>query len=140
MRPSANQRLHNWVRRGLVAAFLITLALGAAAPAAVAQEAPAPTTTSTTAAPSVDDIAVGLRGEHDALALRVLDDQDVAPSAPPSDDLGDRIVEALVHTGPLTPRQLRAACRVRMARVYDVLRLLAADGRVVRNGAGYQLA
>lgn len=91
------------------------------------------------AAPSVDNIPVGLRGDNDALALRVLDDEETAES-PPSDDLGDRMLEALADAGPLTPRQLRAACHVRMARVYDVLQLLAAEGRVVRNGAGYLLA
>jgi sugar-specific transcriptional regulator TrmB len=39
----------------------------------------------------------------------------------------------------MTPRQLRAACRVRMARVYEALQVLAADGIVVQNGAGYRL-
>ncbi len=93
------------------------------------------------AAASVDDIAVGLRGDNNVMALRVLDDEEEASDVPPpSDDLADRIVEALADEGSLTPRQLRAVCHVRMARVYDVLQLLAADGRVVRNGAGYHLA
>jgi hypothetical protein len=92
------------------------------------------------AAPSVDDIAVGLRGDSNALALRVLDDQEAPDVPPPSDDLADRIVGALAGAGPLTPRQLRAVCHVRMARVYDVLQLLAVDGRIARNGAGYHLA
>jgi len=92
-------------------------------------------------APSVDDIAVGLvADDHDALALRVLD-EDECPASPPSDDddLGQRIVDALTEAAPMTPRQLRAACRVRMARVYHALEALAADGVVVRNGAGYRL-
>lgn len=94
------------------------------------------------AAPSVDDIAVGLRGDEGALALGVLHEDEAPTSAPPSDDLGERIVEALADGEPLTPRQLRAACRVRMARVYDALQQLADDGRVVQgvNGAGFRLA
>lgn len=65
-----------------------------------------------------------------------------APSPPPSDDLGERIVEALADGSSLTPRQLRAACRVRMARVYDTLQQLADDGRAIQGtgGAGFRLA
>lgn len=93
------------------------------------------------AAPSLDDIAVGLCGELDTLALRVLDDDELhdAGDASPTDDLGERILTALARGQPLTPRELRAVCRVRMARVYDALRQLADDGRVVGNGAGYHL-
>ena len=91
------------------------------------------------AAPSVDDIAVGLRGSDDALALRVLDDETV-PDPPAHAGLAELIVDTLTAAGPQTPRQLRAACRVRMARVYDVLRHLADDGRVVHAGDAYQLA
>ena len=94
------------------------------------------------AAPSVNDIAVGLRGPPDALALSVLDDAQVndADAPAPTAELTDRIVEALASGQPLTPRQLRAVCRVRMARVYGALRQLTRDGRVVGNGAGYRLA
>lgn len=90
---------------------------------------------------SVDDIAVGLvSDDDDALALRVLGEDDECPASPPSDDdIGQRIVDALAEAAPMTPRQLRAACRVRMARVYDALQALATDGVVVRNGAGYRL-
>jgi len=94
-------------------------------------------------APSVDDIAVGLRAgaDDDALALRILDDNDEIAAASPADDnrIGERIVEALAGAAPMTPRQLRAVCRVRMARVYEALQGLAADGIVVRNGVGYHL-
>lgn len=94
------------------------------------------------AAPSVADIAVDLRGDPDALALRVLDDDELhdADALSPADDLGDRIVAALARGQPLTPRQLRAECHVRMARVYDALRQLGQDGRVIGNGTGYRLA
>lgn len=92
-------------------------------------------------APSVDHIAVGLRGDHGALALRVLDDDGTVATATPSDhdNLADRIVEALADAAPMTPRQLRAVCRVRMVRIYEALQALAADGIVTRNGAGYCL-
>jgi hypothetical protein len=93
------------------------------------------------AAPSVDDVPVGLRGEPDALALCVLGDDEVLEADdPPADDLGARIVAALARGQPLTPRQLRSSCRVRMARVYGTLRQLADEGRVVGNGVGYRLA
>jgi predicted transcriptional regulator len=70
--------------------------------------------------------------------LRVLDDDE--PRAPPQATLADKIVETLTSTGPQTPRELRAACGVRMARVYDALRHLADDGRVVQDHGAYQLA
>ena len=40
----------------------------------------------------------------------------------------------------MTPRRLRDASHVRMARVYDALAALLATGKVVRDGAGYRLA
>jgi hypothetical protein len=90
------------------------------------------------AAPSVDDIPVGLRGDHDTLALRVLDNG-ITPEAAAPGNLGDLIIDALTAAGPQTPRQLRVACRVRMARVYDALRRLTDDGRVRHHGDAYRL-
>jgi hypothetical protein len=91
------------------------------------------------AAPSIDDIPIALQGHDDALALRVLDnDEPRAP--PPQATVADKIVDTLTSTGPQTPRELRAACGVRMARVYDALRHLADDGRVVQDHGAYQLA
>ena len=67
-------------------------------------------------------------------------DGTVATATPSDhDNLADRIVEALADAAPMTPRQLRAVCRVRMVRIYEALQALAADGIVTRNGAGYCL-
>jgi hypothetical protein len=96
------------------------------------------------AAPSVDDIPVGLRDDDGGLCLRTLDDDEEITETPPSGDghadLDNRILAALSTAEPLTPRQLRSACRVRMARIYDALQRLGAARRILRNGAGYRLA
>lgn len=92
------------------------------------------------AAPSVENIPVVLRGADDALALRVLDDNSNDHDGSPPDDLPARIIETLTHAGPLSSRELRAACHVRMARVYEALRDLAEASLVVRDGDAYRVA
>ena len=93
------------------------------------------------AAPSVDDIPIELHASDGELTLRVVDShtENASDAASSEDNLRDRIVAAIAETGPLTPRQLRAACRVRMASVYRELRELTAAGRVVHAGDTYQL-
>lgn len=93
------------------------------------------------AAPSVDDIPLELHAADGDLTLRVVDDPAEHAGAAQSseDNLRDRIVAAIANAGPLTPRQLRAACRVRMASVYRELRELAATGRVIHAGDAYHL-
>jgi hypothetical protein len=95
------------------------------------------------AARSVDDIPLVLRASESELTLRVLDDaaaEDASVAHSPDGALGERIVAAIAQAGPLTPRQLRAACRARMATVYRELRDLAASGRLVHAGDVYCLA
>jgi hypothetical protein len=93
-------------------------------------------------APALDELPVALCSDGDSLALRVVEPGTVAElpvSSEPS--LGDRILEALRSApAPLTPRELRDACRVRMARAYQALAELAARGAVTRDGSSYRLA
>jgi hypothetical protein len=96
-------------------------------------------------APGLDELPVALAADGDALALRVVERKTAADApgetttaAPPLTDL---IVGALRESSkPMTPRRLRDACRVRMARVYDALGELAGTGRVLRDGARYRPA
>ena len=84
-----------------------------------------------------------LSGE--VLALRVADKPNLdgsPPSSPTKSDppLGDRLLELLRESAaPMTPRSLRQASHVRMARVYDALSALLTAGQVIRDGAGYRL-
>lgn len=93
-------------------------------------------------APGLDDLPVALCSKGDALALRVVERTAVvdtpATAAPPLTEL---ILGALRNSSqPMTPRQLRDACRVRMARVYDALGKLAGSGAVVHDGCRYRPA
>jgi len=94
------------------------------------------------AAPSTSGVALELRADGNALALSVVD-----PVADPLPERGttpsalDRIEHALANAaGPLSLRQLRHLCRLRMATLCDVLTTLRAEGRVLKAGGGYQLA
>jgi hypothetical protein len=93
-------------------------------------------------APGLDDLPVQLCSEGDALALRLVERKAGATLPPTAEPiLTDRILGALRESPePMTPRQLRDACRVRMARVYDALAELAQIGTVVRSGAAYRSA
>jgi hypothetical protein len=97
-------------------------------------------------APGVDDMPVELRADGEVLALRVADHSDPAAALVPNPPdaappLGDRLLDVLRESAePMTPRRLRDASHVRMARVYDALAALLATGQVIRDGAGYRLA
>lgn len=93
-------------------------------------------------APGLDELPVALSADRDALALRVVERQTAADApiavAPPLTEL---ILRALNDSPePMTPRQLRDVCRVRMARIYDALGELAASAAVMREGARYRAA
>ena len=93
------------------------------------------------AAPSTDGIAVALRAEGDALALHVVGPGLVGPPPPTAPTLSERIEQALAASAtPLTRRDLRRACGMRMSSLCDALATLVAEHRVLRSGAGYQLA
>jgi hypothetical protein len=94
------------------------------------------------AAPSITGLALELRAHGEALALHAAD---LAPE--PLPDRGtaptpiDRIEHALANAvRPLSLRQLRQICRLRMATLCDALTTLRTDGRVLKAVGGYQLA
>jgi hypothetical protein len=74
-----------------------------------------------------------------ALALEVI--ERAAPGEPPPTSLDERITAVLVQASQaLSIAELRAACRVRNATLYQRLAALSAAGRVVRSAQGYRLA
>jgi hypothetical protein len=96
------------------------------------------------AAPSSSGLALELRQQGQALALHVIDaPRPTDPPDPPgpSPSIAEGVVLALAKTkAPLTLRQLRDACRVRMARLCTELAALTAAGRVLKSDTGYRLA
>jgi len=94
------------------------------------------------AAPAPEPLALELCGDRGTLSLRIIDEAAVAadgPAAPPSPT--ERVEQALTGLdAPVSRRELRAACRMRMATLCDALAVLVADGRVLERGGRYQLA
>jgi hypothetical protein len=97
-------------------------------------------------APGLDEVPVELCADGEILALRVADPPGSALSSAPGPaesepPLRDRLLDVLRDSSePMTPRSLRQASHVRMARVYDALAALLAAGQVTRDGAGYRLS
>jgi len=94
-------------------------------------------------APALEELPVALSSAGEgALALRVAEASAEAESPPSSEpSLGDRILEVLRDSAaPMTPRQLRDACHVRMARVYQALAQLGERGAITRDGSTYRSA
>ena len=91
------------------------------------------------AAPSLAPVTLELAQRGDALALAIVDRNATPEPAPASVD--ERITNALTTAGrPLPISDLRAACRVRNATLYDRLTALTAQGRLARGPEGYRLA
>jgi hypothetical protein len=92
------------------------------------------------AAPSTSGISLALEAAGDALALRVLDPAREPPTSAPAPEATapeDRIERALAEaTEPLTVAEIRAACRIRMATLCEILGELVEQGRVRRTAAG----
>lgn len=62
------------------------------------------------------------------------------PSEPPQNGLAERIINLLSSTpDPLTIDALRSRLQVRNQRVVETLRILAAEGKIVRNTRGFSL-
>jgi len=91
------------------------------------------------AAPSIPAITLELVERADALALEVLDHRiKPAPAEPRTVD--DRIAAALAEAGGPQPfADLRAACRIRAATLYERLAEMASAGRIVKSADGYRL-
>jgi len=62
------------------------------------------------------------------------------PSEPPQNGLAERIINLLSSTPePLTIDALRSRLQVRNQRVVEALRILASEGKIVRNTRGFSL-
>ena len=94
------------------------------------------------AAASIDDLSIELKVQGDALALERVEDES-SLQAPDPHALSDieRVEQVLAQAStPLSIRQVRQACRMRMSNVGQALESLAAQGRVVRDSDGFRLA
>jgi hypothetical protein len=95
------------------------------------------------AAASLEGLSVELKAQADALALQLVEDHsDPCPTdSPPAPSAIERVEAVLTRAAaPLSIRQVRQACRMRMTRVGQALETLAAQGRVVKNSDGFHLA
>ncbi len=91
------------------------------------------------AAPSAGGITLELMSNGEALALSVVESA-AAPEPPPA-SVDERITRALAEAAdPVPIAELRAACRVRNATLYNRLAALISQGVVVKSDQGYRLA
>lgn len=90
-------------------------------------------------APGLEELPVELRGEQGGMALRVADATQPSAVDTSSPLVDGQILEALNRADrPMTARQLRDLCRVRMARIYEALTRLSEAGTITREGSGYR--
>jgi hypothetical protein len=94
------------------------------------------------AAASIDDLNLELKSQGEALALQRVDENSSLhrpdPDAPTAIE---RVEHVLAQTStPLSIRQVRQACRMRMSNVGQALETLVAQRRVARGPDGYSLA
>ncbi len=95
-------------------------------------------TTEHRAAPGQHGLGLELRESGDALALHIADPP--PPDTAIASSVHDRIEYALSDAAtPLSRKQLRAACKVRMATLADALAHLVAAGRIGKSDRGYRL-
>jgi AAA domain len=91
------------------------------------------------AAPSPKPLTIELAQRGEALALEVADRS--APADPTPTSLDERIIAMLREADrPLSFADIRAACRVRTATLYERLAALIAAGRIVKDGDSYHPA
>jgi len=92
------------------------------------------------AARAPDDLLLELHTDNDVLALRVVESR-ANDGAPPRADTTELIAQTLAAAaGPLTVRQLRAACRMRTDTICKTLDALTSAGRVLKSHHGFRLA
>lgn len=93
------------------------------------------------AAAPIDALALELRAERDALALRIVEDAGPTKVDPAPPTAHERIEAALADLDePVSRRALRAACRMRMATLCEALNDLVDAGRVLERDGRYVLA
>jgi hypothetical protein len=92
------------------------------------------------AAPPIEALALELHAHESSLALRIVEDVTVAEPAPDEPSVSGRVEQALAALDePVTRRDLRAACRMRMATLCQALNELVAQGRVLECDGRYRL-
>lgn len=93
------------------------------------------------AASPIQPLTLQLHAHNDALALRITEESTVVPDARSAPTAKQRIERALATMpAPVTRKQLRTACRIRMATLGDALSALVAEGIVLEHGGRFQLA
>jgi len=94
------------------------------------------------AAASIDDFSIELKVQGDALALqRVEDESNLKAPDPHAPSAIERVEQVLAQAStPLSIRQVRKACRMRMSNVGQALETLTAQGHVLKRANGYRLA
>lgn len=96
-------------------------------------------TTEHRAAASAPSLMLELAGAGDALALQII--QRSEPRETLSASVDDRILQVIGDAGePIATTDLRAACRIRNATLYDRLAALTDQGVIIKTGDGYWLA
>ena len=92
------------------------------------------------AAPAIPALSLELVQRGDALALEIV--QHAGENARPVPvSVDDRIAAVLAGTGQPQPfTDLRAACRIRAATLYERLAAMTSAGRIVKSADGYRLA
>jgi RecA-family ATPase len=91
------------------------------------------------AAPGIAPQPLELVQRGSALALELVEHQTCAQPAEPR-SIDERILAVLAGIGQTTPfTDLRAACKVRTATLYERLAELVADGRISKSPDGYHL-
>jgi hypothetical protein len=91
------------------------------------------------AAPSLRPMTIELAQRADALALEVVDRQELPPV--PQVSLDERIIAALAATDRALPfAELREHCRIRTATLRERIGALSASGRIVKSDGGWRPA
>lgn len=91
------------------------------------------------AAPSIPTMTIELAASGEALALAVIDRSD--PIETPAASVDERITRTLTDAQrPLAVAEIRAACRLRTATLYQRLAALTANGVLAKTPHGYSIA
>jgi hypothetical protein len=93
------------------------------------------------AAPAGAPLALKLNATEPSVALEILEQDAQALSPPTAPEPGERVEHVLAQAvSPMSLRQLRQACQMRMATLCSTLAILTQKGRVAKSPDGYRLA